>query len=185
MGPYLGTRVPIGTFLTIWVPKWSLFSPVFCLMITDYFPLRTYFLLTTLGWIRAFVANPVVSRLRVILNKDFIKAVRGGGHRFMKLFHKIPLFFREGFPYLSFHLAVLVSSVRSSLCVLAIGQATLWIFTQPNVSATAVALNCQNITNATHCNWHNARNSGKKQTHGTIIIWKIATRSPDFLVLEY
>ena len=26
-----------------------------------------------------------------ILNKDFIKAVRGG-HRFMKLFHKIPLF---------------------------------------------------------------------------------------------
>ena len=28
-----------------------------------------------------------------ILNKDFIKAVRGGGHRFMKLFHKIPLFF--------------------------------------------------------------------------------------------
>ena len=27
-----------------------------------------------------------------ILNKDFIKAVEGGGHRFMKLFHKIPLF---------------------------------------------------------------------------------------------
>ena len=35
-----------------------------------------------------------------VLNKDFIKAVRGGGgHRFMKLFHKIPLFSGDGFPY--------------------------------------------------------------------------------------
>ena len=34
------------------------------------------------------------------LNKDFIKAVRGGGggHRFMKVFHKIPVFFEGWFP---------------------------------------------------------------------------------------
>ena len=32
-----------------------------------------------------------MSRLRIILNKEFIKALRGG-HCFMKLFHKIPLF---------------------------------------------------------------------------------------------
>ena len=37
------------------------------------------------------------------LNKDFIKAVRGGGgHRFMKLFHKIPLFSGDGFPYFAY-----------------------------------------------------------------------------------
>ena len=33
-----------------------------------------------------------------ILNKDFIKAVRGGGHRFVKLFHKIPDFFKGMLP---------------------------------------------------------------------------------------
>ena len=32
-----------------------------------------------------------------VLNKDFITAVRGG-HRFMKLFHKIPLFFWRWLP---------------------------------------------------------------------------------------
>ena len=34
------------------------------------------------------------------LNKDFINAVRGGagGHRFMKVFHKIPVFLKDGFP---------------------------------------------------------------------------------------
>ena len=32
------------------------------------------------------------------LNKDFIKAVRGGGHRFMKVFHKIPVFFEGWLP---------------------------------------------------------------------------------------
>ena len=31
------------------------------------------------------------------LNKDFIKAVRGG-HRFMKVFHKIPVFFERWLP---------------------------------------------------------------------------------------
>ena len=31
-------------------------------------------------------------------NKDFIKAVWGGNHHFMKSFHKIPLFFNDGFP---------------------------------------------------------------------------------------
>ena len=37
-----------------------------------------------------FVAKFTVNNL----NKDFINAVHGrGGHRFMKLFHKIPLFF--------------------------------------------------------------------------------------------
>ena len=42
-----------------------------------------------------------------VLNKDFIKAVRGGGgHRFMKLFHKIPFFFlRECFPKQAFFIA--------------------------------------------------------------------------------
>ena len=34
------------------------------------------------------------------LNKDFINAVQGGGHRFMKLFHKIPLFFERWLPLL-------------------------------------------------------------------------------------
>lgn len=106
MGPHLGTRVPIGTFLTNWVPKGSLFIskvpifPVlgactrwmsyktslyafafnvacvklkfhFCLIITDYFQLRTCFLLTTFGWICAFVANLVVSQLRGILGPHF------------------------------------------------------------------------------------------------------------------
>ena len=33
-----------------------------------------------------------------ILNKDFIKAVRGGGRRFMKSFHKIPDFFKGMLP---------------------------------------------------------------------------------------
>ena len=33
-----------------------------------------------------------------ILNKDFIKAVRGGGRRFVKLFHKIPDFFKGMLP---------------------------------------------------------------------------------------
>ena len=38
-----------------------------------------------------------------VLNKDFIKAVRGGGgHRFMKLLHKIPLFLKDGFPKRAF-----------------------------------------------------------------------------------
>ena len=32
------------------------------------------------------------------LNKNFIKAVRGGGHRFMKAFHKIPVFFEGWLP---------------------------------------------------------------------------------------
>ena len=32
------------------------------------------------------------------LNKDFIKAVRGGGRRFMKVFHKIPVFFEGWLP---------------------------------------------------------------------------------------
>ena len=33
------------------------------------------------------------------LNKDFINAVRvGGGHRFMKVFHKIPVFFERWLP---------------------------------------------------------------------------------------
>ena len=42
-----------------------------------------------------FVAKFTVKNL----NKDFIKAVRGGGgHRFMKVFHKIPLFFEGWLP---------------------------------------------------------------------------------------
>ena len=32
------------------------------------------------------------------LNKDFIKAVRGGDHRFMKVFHKIPVFLERWLP---------------------------------------------------------------------------------------
>ena len=40
-----------------------------------------------------FVAKFMVKNL----NKDFINAVRGG-HRFMKLFHKIPLFFEGWLP---------------------------------------------------------------------------------------
>ena len=35
-----------------------------------------------------------------VLNKDFTKAVRGG-HRFMKLFHKIPIFFKRWLPFSS------------------------------------------------------------------------------------
>ena len=35
------------------------------------------------------------------LNKDFIAAVRGGrGHIFMKVFHKNPVFLKDGFPKL-------------------------------------------------------------------------------------
>ena len=41
-----------------------------------------------------FVAKFTVKNL----NKDFINAVLGGGHRFMKLFHKIPLFFEGWLP---------------------------------------------------------------------------------------
>ena len=42
-----------------------------------------------------FVAKFTVKNL----NKDFTNAVRGGGgHRFMKLFHKIPLFFERWLP---------------------------------------------------------------------------------------
>ena len=40
-----------------------------------------------------FVAKFTVKNL----NKDFIKAVRGG-HRFMKVFHKIPVFFEGWLP---------------------------------------------------------------------------------------
>ena len=40
-----------------------------------------------------FVAKFTVKNL----NKDFTNAVRGG-HRFMKLFHKIPLFFEGWLP---------------------------------------------------------------------------------------
>ena len=32
------------------------------------------------------------------LNKDFIKAVRGGDQHFMKVFHKIPVFFERWLP---------------------------------------------------------------------------------------
>ena len=41
-----------------------------------------------------FVAKFTVKNL----NKDFIKAVRGGDHRFMKVFHKIPVFFEGWLP---------------------------------------------------------------------------------------
>ena len=41
-----------------------------------------------------FVAKFTVKNL----NKDFIKAVQGGGHRFMKVFHKIPVFFEGWLP---------------------------------------------------------------------------------------
>ena len=41
-----------------------------------------------------FVAKFTVKNL----NKDFTNAERGGGHRFMKLFHKIPLFFEGWLP---------------------------------------------------------------------------------------
>ena len=42
-----------------------------------------------------FVAKFTVKNL----NKDFINAVRGGGgHRFMKIFHKIPVFFERWLP---------------------------------------------------------------------------------------
>ena len=42
----------------------------------------------------SLIQNYICTRNTVkILNKDFIKAVRGGGgHRFMKVFHKIPVF---------------------------------------------------------------------------------------------
>ena len=40
-----------------------------------------------------FVAKFTVKNL----NKDFINAVRGG-HRFMKVFHKIPVFFEGWLP---------------------------------------------------------------------------------------
>ena len=47
----------------------------------------------------SLIQNYICTRNTVkILNKDFIKAVRGGGHRFMKLFHKIPLFFKGMLP---------------------------------------------------------------------------------------
>ena len=41
-----------------------------------------------------FVAKFTVTNL----NKDFINAVRGGGHRFMKVFHKILVFFERWLP---------------------------------------------------------------------------------------
>ena len=41
-----------------------------------------------------FVAKFTVKNL----NKDFTNAVRGGGHRFMKVFHKIPVFFEGWLP---------------------------------------------------------------------------------------
>ena len=41
-----------------------------------------------------FVAKFTVKNL----NKDFIIAVQGGGHRFMKVFHKIPVFFEGWLP---------------------------------------------------------------------------------------
>ena len=42
-----------------------------------------------------FVAKFTVKNL----NKDFINAVQGeGGHRFMKIFHKIPVFFERWLP---------------------------------------------------------------------------------------
>ena len=41
-----------------------------------------------------FVAKNTVKNL----NKDFINAVWGGGHRFMKVFHKIPVFFEGWLP---------------------------------------------------------------------------------------
>ena len=43
-----------------------------------------------------FVAKFTVKNL----NKDFINAVRGG-HRFMKVFHKIPVFFERWLPLLA------------------------------------------------------------------------------------
>ena len=45
-----------------------------------------------------FVAKFTVKNL----NKDFINAVRGGGHRFMNFIHKIPFFLIDGFPYSDF-----------------------------------------------------------------------------------
>ena len=41
-----------------------------------------------------FVAKFTVKNLK----KDFTNAVGGGGHRFMKLFHKVPLFFEGWLP---------------------------------------------------------------------------------------
>ena len=41
-----------------------------------------------------FVAKFTVKNL----NKDFINAVRGGGHHFMKVFHKISVFFEGCLP---------------------------------------------------------------------------------------
>ena len=37
-------------------------------------------------------------KVRKNQNKDFIKAIRGGGHHFIKSFHKIPFFLKDGFP---------------------------------------------------------------------------------------
>ena len=45
----------------------------------------------------SLIQKPICTRNTVrFLNKDFIKAVRGGGHRFVKLFHKIPFFLGGG-----------------------------------------------------------------------------------------
>ena len=43
-----------------------------------------------------FVAKFTVKNL----NKDFTNTGRGGGHHFMKVFHKIELCFKDGFPQL-------------------------------------------------------------------------------------
>ena len=43
-----------------------------------------------------FVAKFTVKNL----NKDFTNTGRGGGHHFMKVFHKIGLFLKYGFPNL-------------------------------------------------------------------------------------
>ena len=47
-----------------------------------------------------FVAKFTVKNM----NKDFIKAVRGGrgGHRFVKVFHKFGYFLKDGFPKMVF-----------------------------------------------------------------------------------
>ena len=43
-----------------------------------------------------FVAKFTVKNL----NKDFTNTGRGGGHHFMKVFHKIRVFLKDGFPKL-------------------------------------------------------------------------------------
>ena len=35
------------------------------------------------------------------LNKDFTNTGRGGGHHFVKVFHKIPVFFKRWLPLVS------------------------------------------------------------------------------------